>query len=52
VVLNASHHSPLLPLEHTMYPILPGDLLANGWEFLCCGLTAVIAVVSYVLTWR
>ena len=35
-----------------MYPILPGDLLANGWEFLCCGLTAIIAVVSYVLTWR
>lgn len=35
-----------------MYPILPGDLLANGWEFLCCGLTALIAVFSYVLSWR
>ncbi len=35
-----------------MYPTLPGDLLAHGWEFFCCGLTAVVAVFSYVLSWR
>ena len=35
-----------------MYPILPNDLLTGSWEFLCCALTAIIAVISYVLNWR
>jgi hypothetical protein len=35
-----------------MYPILPGDLLTGGWEFFCCGFTAVAAVVGYLFTWR
>lgn len=35
-----------------MYPTLPGDLLTGGWEFFCYGVTVVIALVSYLFTWR
>jgi hypothetical protein len=35
-----------------MYMIPPGDMLTAGFELICCGFTAIAAVVSYVLMWR
>jgi hypothetical protein len=35
-----------------MTPFLPCELLAGGWELVCCGCTIVAAVMSYVLMLR
>jgi hypothetical protein len=36
----------------TMYPIVTADMLYGGWELICCGFTAVAAVLSYLFAMR
>lgn len=35
-----------------MVPFIPSDILMGGWELICCGLTLVAAVVSYLFMLR
>jgi hypothetical protein len=35
-----------------MLPIVPGEILTGSWELICCMLTSVVAVLSYLLLLR
>jgi hypothetical protein len=35
-----------------MIPNLPHEILMGGWELICCALTAVTAVFSYLFMLR
>jgi hypothetical protein len=35
-----------------MYPIVTVDMLHGGWELMCYGFTAVVAVLSYLFAMR
>jgi len=35
-----------------MLPILPNEVLCGSWELICCMLTSVVAVMSYLFLLR
>ena len=35
-----------------MLPIVPSEVLSGSWELICCMLTSVVAVMSYLLLLR
>lgn len=35
-----------------MYPTLPSDILAGGWEIACYGFTVLAAISSYLFMGR
>ena len=35
-----------------MYPLIPGEATAGALEMVCCFLTAVTALISYMWTMR
>jgi len=35
-----------------MLPIIPSELLTGSWELICCMLTSVAAVLSYLFLLR
>jgi len=35
-----------------MWPVIPCEILTGSWELICCLLTTVVAVLSYVLLLR
>jgi hypothetical protein len=35
-----------------MLPIIPSEILTGSWELICCLVTSVAAVLSYLLMGR
>jgi hypothetical protein len=35
-----------------MLPIVPGEVLTGSWELICCMLTSLVAVLSYLFLMR
>jgi len=35
-----------------MLPIVPGEVVTGSWELICCMLTSVAAVLSYIFLLR
>jgi hypothetical protein len=35
-----------------VYPILPSEILMDGWELICCSFTCVAAFLSYLFMMR
>jgi hypothetical protein len=35
-----------------MYPVIPTDLMAGGYELVCYGFTVAAALISYLLAMR